>query len=46
MFNEIRYELNDVEIDRNRNVEIISTFKNYLSMMYDKASIAWTRMKL
>ncbi|EGI69327.1 hypothetical protein G5I_01942 [Acromyrmex echinatior] len=40
MFNEIRYELNDVEIDRNRNVEIISTFKNYLSMMYDKASIA------
>ena len=31
---------NDVEIDRNRNVDITSMFKNYVSMMYDKASIA------
>jgi len=36
-FDEIRYELNGVEIDRNRNVDIISTFKNYVSMMCDKA---------
>jgi len=40
MFDEIRYELNDVEIDRNRNVRIISTIKNYVLMMYDKALIA------
>ena len=40
MFDEIRYEFNDVEIDRNRNVRIISTIKNYVLMMYDKALIA------
>ena len=40
MFDEIRYELNDVEIDRNRNVGITSIIKNYLSMTYDKALIA------
>jgi len=40
MFDKIRYELNGVEIDRNRNVSIISTLKNYVSMMYDKALIA------
>ncbi|XP_036147001.1 uncharacterized protein LOC118647020 [Monomorium pharaonis] len=39
MFDEIRYELNDVEIDRNRNVGITSTLKNYVSLSYDKAVI-------
>jgi len=37
MFDEIRYELNGVEIDRNRNVEITSNIKNYIT--YDKAII-------
>ena len=37
MFDEIRYELNGVEIDRNRNVGITSTIKNYVSLTYDKA---------
>lgn len=32
MFDEIRYELNGVEIDRNRNVGITSTIKNYISL--------------
>ncbi|KYN14203.1 hypothetical protein ALC57_13587 [Trachymyrmex cornetzi] len=40
MFDEIRYELNGVEIDRNRNVGITSTLKNYMSLTYDKALIA------
>ncbi|XP_018309945.1 uncharacterized protein, partial [Mycetomoellerius zeteki] len=40
MFDEIRYELNGVEIDRNRNVGITSTLKNYVSLMYDKSLIA------
>ncbi|KYN16366.1 hypothetical protein ALC57_11375, partial [Trachymyrmex cornetzi] len=40
MFDEIRYELNGVEIDRNRNVGITSTLKNYVSLTYDKALIA------
>ena len=31
LFNEIRYELNSVEIDSNRNVGITSTLKNYAS---------------
>jgi len=42
MFDEIRYELNGVEIDRNRNVGITSIIKNYniyISLMYDKALI-------
>jgi len=34
MFDEIRYEFNDVKIDHNRNVGIISIIKNYVSMMY------------
>jgi len=38
-FDEFRYELNGVKIDRNRNVEI-TNIKNYASMMYDKALIA------
>ena len=32
LFDEIRYELNGVEIDRNRNVGITSTLKNYVSL--------------
>ncbi|KYN14491.1 hypothetical protein ALC57_13297 [Trachymyrmex cornetzi] len=40
MFDEIRYELNGVEIDRNRNVGITSTMKNYVLMTYDKTLIA------
>ncbi|XP_018403529.1 PREDICTED: uncharacterized protein LOC108780350 [Cyphomyrmex costatus] len=40
MFDEIRYELNSVEIDRNRNVGITSTLKNYVSLTYDKSLIA------
>ena len=40
MFNEIGYELNGVEIDRNRNVGITSTIKNYVSLTYDKSLIA------
>jgi len=39
MFDEIRYELNGVKIDRNRNVGITSTIKNYVSLTYDKALI-------
>jgi len=39
MFDEIRYELNGVEIDRNRNVGITSAIKNYVSLTYDKAQI-------
>jgi len=41
MFDEIRYKLNSVEIDRNKNVGITSIIKNhYISMTYDKALIA------
>ncbi|XP_018300700.1 uncharacterized protein, partial [Mycetomoellerius zeteki] len=36
MFDEIRYELDGVEIDRNRNVGITSTIKNYVSLTADK----------
>ncbi|XP_014487494.1 PREDICTED: uncharacterized protein LOC106751180 [Dinoponera quadriceps] len=36
MFDEIRYELDGVEIDRNRNVGITSTLKNYVSLSSDK----------
>ena len=32
MFNEIRYELDGVEIDRSRNVGITSTIKNFVSL--------------
>ncbi|XP_014477388.1 PREDICTED: uncharacterized protein LOC106745900, partial [Dinoponera quadriceps] len=32
MFDEIRYELDGVEIDHNRNVRITSTVKNYVSL--------------
>ncbi|XP_012543138.1 uncharacterized protein LOC105840681 [Monomorium pharaonis] len=39
MFDEIRYKPNGVEIDRNRNVGITSTLKNYVSLSCDKAVI-------
>ena len=39
MFDEIRYELNGVEIDRSRNAGITSTIKNYVSITYDKAEM-------
>ncbi|XP_018402809.1 PREDICTED: uncharacterized protein LOC108779802 [Cyphomyrmex costatus] len=39
MFDEIRYELNGVEIDRNRNVGVTSTLKNYVTVSSDKSVI-------
>ncbi|XP_011858974.1 PREDICTED: uncharacterized protein LOC105556484, partial [Vollenhovia emeryi] len=36
MFDEIRYELDGVEIDRSRNVGITSTLKTYVSSSFDK----------
>ncbi|XP_036147653.1 uncharacterized protein LOC118647252 [Monomorium pharaonis] len=36
MFDEIRYKLDGVEIDRNRNVGITSTLKNYATVSSDK----------
>jgi len=45
MFDEIRYELDDVEIDRNRNVGISSTFKNCVTMSSERSVTArdWLR---
>jgi len=40
MFDEIRYELDGVEIDRNRNVGITSTLKNYVIMSSERSIIA------
>lgn len=37
MFDELRYELDGVEIDRNRNVGITSTLKNYVSLTHQKS---------
>ncbi|XP_029670904.1 uncharacterized protein LOC115240074 [Formica exsecta] len=39
MFDELRYELDGVEIDRNRNVGITSTIKNYVSLTAEKGKI-------
>jgi len=39
MFDEIRYELNGVEIDRNKNVGITSSLKNYISLTSDNALV-------
>lgn len=39
MFDELRYELDGVEIDRNRNVGITSTIKNYVSLTTEKGKI-------
>jgi len=40
MFDEIRYKLDGVEIDRNRNVGITSTLKNYVTMSFERSVIA------
>ena len=39
IFDEIWYELKGVENDRNRNVDIISTFKNYVTVSSDRSVI-------
>jgi len=39
IFDEIRYELNDVKVDRNRNVGKISTLKNYVTASSDRSMI-------
>ncbi|KAL6260853.1 hypothetical protein P5V15_008382 [Pogonomyrmex californicus] len=39
MFDEIRYELDSVEIDRNRNVGITSTLKHYVTTSSDRSVI-------
>ncbi|EFN77912.1 hypothetical protein EAI_15782, partial [Harpegnathos saltator] len=39
IFDEIRYELNGVEIDHNRNVGITSTLKNYVSISSDENAV-------
>lgn len=39
----MKFELNGVEIDRNRNVGVISTIKNYVSLTYEKSSMALNR---
>ncbi|XP_050454178.1 uncharacterized protein LOC126852926 [Cataglyphis hispanica] len=39
MFEEIRYELDGVEIDRSRNVGITSTIKNYASLTVERSNI-------
>ncbi|KYM83816.1 hypothetical protein ALC53_05753 [Atta colombica] len=36
IFDEIRYEFNGVEIDRNRNEGITSKFKNYVTVLSDR----------
>src|SRR5580765_8002435 len=46
MFDEIRYELDGVEIDRNRNVGITSALKNYVTITFDRSmtmsNAGWT----
>ncbi|KAL6417159.1 hypothetical protein ACFW04_014664 [Cataglyphis niger] len=39
MFDEIRYELDGVEIDRNRNAGITSTLMNYITISSDRTVI-------
>lgn len=39
MFDEIRYELDGVEIDRNRNVGITTALKNYVTISSDRSVI-------
>ena len=39
MFEEIRYELDGVEIDRNRNVGITSTIKNFISLTSERSKL-------
>ena len=46
LFDELWYELDGVEIDRNKNVGITSTIKNYISLTFEKAkmlrNVAWS----
>jgi len=44
MFDEIRYELDGVEIDHNRNVGITSTLKNYVTVSSDRSDSEKRRM--
>ena len=39
MFDEIRYELDGVEIDRNRNVGITTAIKNYVTITSDRSTM-------
>jgi len=39
IFDEIQYELNSVEIDRNKNVGITSMLKNYVTVSSDRSMI-------
>ncbi|KMQ88087.1 hypothetical protein RF55_12483 [Lasius niger] len=39
MFDEIRYELDGVEIDHNRNVGVTTTLKNYVTISSDRSVI-------
>ncbi|KAL6254333.1 hypothetical protein P5V15_014382 [Pogonomyrmex californicus] len=39
LFDEIRYELDGVEIDRNRNVGVTSTLKHYVTTSSDRSMI-------
>ena len=39
LFDEIRYELDGVEIDRNRNVGITTAIKNYATITSDRGVI-------
>ena len=46
MFDEIRYELNGVEIDRNRNVGITSTIKNYVLGVQKSSELFFVKFNL
>ncbi|KAL6255599.1 hypothetical protein P5V15_012847 [Pogonomyrmex californicus] len=39
LFDEIRYELDGVDIDRKRNVGVTSTFKHYVTTLFDRSVI-------
>ncbi|EZA51130.1 hypothetical protein X777_10439 [Ooceraea biroi] len=39
LFNELRYELNGVEIDRSRNVGVTNTLKNYVFLTHARSNI-------
>jgi len=45
VFDEIRYELNDTKIDRNRNVGMISTIKKYVLCSHDSYKEIANRIK-
>ena len=49
LFDEIRYELNGIEIDRCKNVGITSTIKDYISLTHGQSYImknaGWLDMK-